>query len=265
MAIRFTSILRDLIVEGSRQDAFIQNYIKPKKGEKKGKLPFQVMVKIIAADPTTKNLEGIDLENITQEDFNKIHIGKYSKWMIENYIKTYVNMSGTMEPDSPETKRSIERAQSLFMEDLYKITGDLMKFERFKNRLPQEVRDINKLTPETLYDQVKNFSLEKTRATKDEKKEASKTYEHPGGEVVYRGSEWTVVRISDQGELGKNAACFYGGQHKDVQNGETRWCTSSPGLTYFNTYIKQGPLYVLIPNSPRPFTGSMDVEKLCST
>ena len=74
------------------------------------------------------------------------------------------------------------------MEDLYKVTGDLMKFERFKNRLPQEARDINKLTPETLYDQVKDFSLEKTKATADEKKEASKTYQHPGAEIVYRGA-----------------------------------------------------------------------------
>ena len=47
-----------------------------------------------------------------------------------------------------------------------------MKFERFKNRLPQEYRDINKLTPDTLYDQVKDFSLEKTKASKEEKKEA---------------------------------------------------------------------------------------------
>jgi hypothetical protein len=41
--------------------------------------------------------------------------------------------------------------------------------------------------------------------------------------------------------------------------GETRWCTSSPGLTWFDRYIKDGPLYVVIPNSPRKFTGSMDL------
>jgi hypothetical protein len=201
----------------------------------------------------------MDSDNLKPEDIEKVKIGKYTQWILKNYVTPNVDMSGITDPNSPAVKRAIEQSQLLFMEDLYKITGDLMKFERFKNRLPQEARDINKLTPETLYDQVKDFSLEKTRATKDEKREASRTYEHPGGEVVYRGSEWTVVRISDQGELGKNAACFYGGQHKDVQNGETRWCTSSPGLTYFNTYIKQGPLYVLIPNSPRPFTGSMDI------
>ena len=31
--------------------------------------------------------------------------------------------------------------------------------------------------------------------------------------------------------------------------GETRWCTSSPGLNYFDSHIKQGPLYVILPNN----------------
>ncbi len=119
--------------------------------------------------------------------------------------------------------------------------------------------DINKLTPETLYDQVKDFSLEKTKATAEEKKEASTTYQHPGAESVKRFDNWTVVKISDMGQLGKDAACFYGGYYLEPQKGETRWCTSSPGLTWFDRYIKDGPLYVVIPNSPTKFTGSMDV------
>ena len=45
----------------------------------------------------------------------------------------------------------------------------------------------------------------------------------------------------------------------EPQRGETRWCTSSPGLTWFDRYIKDGPLYVVIPNSPRKFTSSMDL------
>jgi hypothetical protein len=144
------------------------------------------------------------------------------------------------------------------MEDLYKVTGDLQKFERFKNRLPQEFRDINKLNTETLYDQVKDFSLEKTKATKDEKKEASKTYQHPGADIVFRGNDWTVARISDTGQIGKDAACFYGGSYQEPGKGETRWCTSSPGLTWFDRYIKDGPLYVVIPNSGKEFTGGKE-------
>ena len=95
-------------------------------------------------------------------------------------------------------------------------------------------------------------------APKEEKKEASKTYEHPGAEIVFRGSDWTVARISDQGQLGKDAAQFYGGSYQEPSRGETRWCTSSPGLSYFNGYIKDGPLYVVIPNSGRKFSGEKE-------
>jgi hypothetical protein len=202
----------------------------------------------------------MDIDSARPEDMEKVKIGKYTQWILKNYATPNINLeSGITDPNSPAVKQAIKQYQDLFMEDLYKVTGDLMKFERYKNRLPQEYRDINKLTPETLYDQVKDFSLEKTKATADEKKEASKTYSHPGAESVEKFSEWTVVKISDTGQLGKDAACFYGGYYLEPQKGETRWCTSSPGLTWFDRYIKDGPLYVVIPNSPTKFTGSMEV------
>jgi hypothetical protein len=135
------------------------------------------------------------------------------------------------------------------MEDLYKITADLQKFDRHKGKIPSELRDINKLTPEKLYDLVKDFSMEKTKASKEEKKIASQTYEHPGGEIVFRGPEWTIAKVEDKGQLGKDAACFYGGNQLEPSKGETRWCTSAPGLSWFDRYIKDGPLYVIIPNT----------------
>ena len=256
MAIRFTSILRDLIIESSRFQILADKYLKPKKGERNADMTFETLFSIIAADPTSKIPEGMDIDNVRPEDMEKVKIGKYTQWLLKNFV-TPTTLD--VEPDSPRYKGAFQQYQELFLEDLYKVTGDLMKFERFKNRLPQEARDINKLTIETLYDQVKDFTLEKTKATADEKKEASKTYQHPGADIVFRGSEWTVARISDQGQLGKNAACFYGGNYLEPSKGETRWCTSSPGLTWFDRYIKDGPLYVVIPNSPRKFTSSMDI------
>jgi hypothetical protein len=256
MAIKFTNILRDLIIESSRFQVLFDKYVKPNKETRKGMMPLSILFEIIAADPTSRVPEGMTSDTAKPEDMEKVKIGKYVQWMLKNFV-TPTNLD--VEPDSPRYKGAYQQYQELFMEDLYKITGDLMKFERFKNRLPQEARDINKLTPETLYDQVKDFSLEKTKATADEKKEASKTYQHPGADIVYKGSDWTVARISDTGQLGKDAACFYGGNYLEPQRGETRWCTSSPGLTWFDRYIKDGPLYVVIPNSPRKFTGSMDL------
>ncbi len=256
MAIRFTNILRDLIIESSRFQVLFDKYVKPNKETRKALMPFETLFAIIAADPTSRIPEGMDIDSARPEDMEKVKIGKYTQWILKNFV-TPTNLD--VEPDSPRYKGAYQQYQELFMEDLYKVTGDLMKFERFKNRLPQEYRDINKLTPETLYDQVKDFSLEKTKATADEKKEASKTYQHPGADIVYRGSDWTVARISDQGQLGKDAACFYGGYYLEPQKGETRWCTSSPGLTWFDRYIKDGPLYVVIPNSPRKFTSGDEI------
>jgi Leucine-rich repeat (LRR) protein len=259
MAIKFTNILRDLIIESSRFQILFDKYVKPNKETRKGMMPLSILFEIIAADPTSRIPEGMTAQSAKPEDMEKVKIGKYVQWILKNYATPNIDLGGITDPNSDRAKQAIKQYQELFMEDLYKVTGDLMKFERFKNRLPQEARDINKLTPETLYDQVKDFSLEKTKATADEKKEASKTYQHPGAEIVYKGSDWTVARISDTGQLGKDAACFYGGNYLEPQKGETRWCTSSPGLTWFDRYIKDGPLYVVIPNSPRKFTGSMDL------
>jgi hypothetical protein len=136
-----------------------------------------------------------------------------------------------------------------FFEDLYGVTNNLKKFDRFKTRLPENFRNINTLNVDELYDLVKDFSLEKTKASKEEKEIAKTTYEHPGGNVDFRGSDWTIVKIDDTSQLGKDAACFYGGNHLESPKGETNWCTSSPGLSYFERYIKDGPLYVIIPNN----------------
>lgn len=111
-----------------------------------------------------------------------------------------------------------------------------------------------KLSPSQLYDAVKDFSLEKTKASAEEKEKASQTFAHPGGEILKRGKEWTLVRITDPGELGRDAACFYGGYQLDTAEGESRWCTSSPGYdSWFNRYIKDGPLYVIIKNEDTKF------------
>ena len=63
-----------------------------------------------------------------------------------------------------------------------------------------------------------------------------------------------MVRITDPGELGRDAACFYGGYQLDTAEGESRWCTSSPGYdSWFNRYIKEGPLYIIIKNEDTKF------------
>ena len=256
MSLRFTNLLRDLIVESSRFQVLFDKFVKPKEKGQRGFMPFETLFALIVADPTTKVPEGMDIDTIKPTDMDRVKIGKYAQWLIKNFMTPKLPADHPLmisDPQSGQYKQALTQFQSLFMEDLYKVTINLQKYERFKNRLAQEYRDINKLSIETLQDQVKDFSLEKTKATADEKKEASVTYANPGANIVYRGQDWTVAKISDKGPLGKEAACFYGGSHNEGRRGETTWCTSSPGLSWFDRYIGRGPLYVVIPNKARSF------------
>jgi hypothetical protein len=234
--MKFTSILKSVILEQSRFELLFDALTKPstnKEGKKvKPKLNKDEFIALVSADPTTRT-NNVNMLTAKPEDLAKVKAGKYVQWLIKNYLTPVTER----QPDDNGYDREVAQVKETFMEDLYKVTEDLTKFERFKNRLPEDKRDINKLTTSSLYDAVKDFDLTLATTTKAERKSAPV---HPGGKLVYDGANWRVVEIEDKGPVGKEAACFYGGN-----NQETRWCTSSPGLTYFERYIKDGPLYVI--------------------
>ena len=247
--MKFTSLLKSIIVEQSRFEVLMNALTKSgkdKEGNKlRPKLSQKEFIDLVLADPTTR-LNNVDIETATPEELGKIKAGSYVPWLIKHYLlpKTETN------PGDYSYERDVKRAKSVFMEDLYKVTDDLKKFDRFKGRLDKEMRDINKLTPDQLYDAVKDFDLTLATTTKAERKSAPV---HPGAKLVYDGDNWRVVEIEDKGMVGKEAACFYGGN-----NQETRWCTSAPGASWFDRYIKDGPLYVVFnPNDTdvSPMTG----------
>ena len=247
--MKFTNILKNIILEDSRFTLLYDKLVdKGGKKPQEGKIPFDILKTIIFADPTTRAPQSLlqNIETLTPEQMEIVKVGKYSQWLLKNFLKP--TFEGEVEVGSPQYKRMTKEYKDRFLEDLYKVTDDLKKFERFKGQLPQESRDIAKLTPDSLFGLVKDFKLEKTKGSKQEKEEAKLSYQYPGSTVAFRGPNWTVVKIEDQSELGKNAACFFGGYH-EADMGETRWCTSSPGLNYFDSHIKQGPLYVILPNN----------------
>jgi hypothetical protein len=238
--MKFTEVLKNIISEDVRSELFIKKFTQPTKDKKTGQkinpvLTVEELFELIKNDPTSRIPEGAQ----SIEDVKKT--GGYVQWMI-NQIKR-LRPEGVGKSKNPHP---IE----MFFEDLYKVKDDLTKFERFKGQLPEDKRDINKLTSDELYDLVKDFSLEKATTTKAERKDAK--YNHPGGEFVLETPEYVLTKIERQDELGKEAACFYGGNNK-----ETRWCTSAPGLTYFERYIKDGPLYQIFDKSSEvsPETG----------
>ena len=245
--MKFTSILKNVILENqTRFEVLLDNLTKPRKnkdGEKiKPILSKEEFFNLVQGDPTSK------MNNITIDDvknYSKIKAGSYVQWLIKQYLNPKTESSS----DSDYYRTEVKIMKDRFFEDLYKVTNDLKKFERFKMRVPENLRNINNLSVDELYDLVKDISLEKTKGTKEEKEIAKSTYEYPGSDIVFKGSKWTIVKITDTGKLGKDAACFYGGSHLEPARGETKWCTSSPGLSYFERYIKDGPLYVIIPNN----------------
>lgn len=188
-------------------DLFVYN---PK--DKLHTLTEDILFKLIDADPTTQKNEGKDIK-----------VGKYTNWIIKNYLKNIDNF---------------EKYRKLYVEDLYKLTLDLKKFDRFKHKFNLEDRNIDNHTRDTLYDLVKNLDSSLLSTTKKERKVLDV---HPGADLFFDGDIWRVVKIHRDDKLGKEAACFYGGY-----NEETRWCTSAPGTNYFNSYIRRGPLYVIL-------------------
>jgi hypothetical protein len=266
--MKFTSLLSKLISEQSRFQVLYDKMVKPSdKSDKKGKdakglMDFEQLKSIIFADPTTIVPEGLgDIDTISVNDMEKVKVGKYSQWLLKNFVSPKNSelelSSQEIDPKSREFKNAVAEFRRLFMEDLYKTTDDLKKFERAKQYLPQEQRDINKFTPKSLFDTLRDFQIPEKKKAELEKKEAKKSregFKHAGGEIIFEGPNWTLIKISDQGQTGKDAAIWYGGFHEH-DKGESRWCTSSPGLTYFNGYIKDGPLYVVFPNDDKGQVG----------
>ena len=250
--MKFTNILKSIILENSRFKVLYDSLVQQPSPEGKAKpdpkkIPFEVLKALIFGDPTTIIPRGaeFDIDTATVEDMEKIKVGKYTNWLIKNFMKP-ANIEAN--PEDPRAyAQAVKQYQDLFMEDLYKVTTDLKKYERFKNTFPQEKRDIAKLTKDDVYELTKDLSLDKTKASKTEKEQAKKSYEHPGANVVFRGPTWTVIKIEGTSELQKDAACFYGGSHMP-EKGESRWCTSSPGAEWWKRYLSKGPLYVILPN-----------------
>jgi hypothetical protein len=256
--MRFQSVLKKLIVENSRFKVLYDKMVIPsakaieKNPKAKGLMNFDILKQIIFTDPDTKAPENFDIEGASIEDMDKVKVGKYTQWLLKHFVAPPMTEElKAMDPKSKEFKNAIKSYRELYMEDLYKKTNELKHYEQVKQYLPQEKRDINKITPSELLDIFVNVKLPEKKQMELEKKMASKTregFKHAGGQIIHEGGDWVVIKIEGNNATSKDAAQYYGGYH-EPQNGETNWCTSSPGLTWFESYIKDGPLYVVFPQN----------------
>jgi Leucine-rich repeat (LRR) protein len=218
----------------------------------KGLIPFEILKQIIFTDPDTKAPENFDVEGASVQDMENVKVGKYTNWLLKHFIKPTLSSDlQSLDPQSKEYKEAVKRYREQFMEDLYKKKNELKHFEQVKQSLPQEQRDINNITPDGLLDIYTNVKLSDKKMKELEKKMVKKTREgfnHAGGKIVHEGADWVVIKIEGNNATSKDAAQYYGGYH-EPQMGETNWCTSSPGLSWFENYIKDGPLYVIFPQN----------------
>jgi hypothetical protein len=252
--LKLKNIFKKLILEDSRLDVLIDKYTKPIKGktpkDTKSIMGLDTLAQIIFADPTTKKPEGTDTSDLSLENLKNIQPGQYVNWMLKNFERPEVDESG-----------NVSRARELFMEDLFKLTDDLTKFTRYKQYFPVDKRDINKFTTASLFTFLNNFELPEKVKEKLKKSEVKKEirkeregFKHPGATVEFVGDNYTVIKIEGTGEKQQEAASWYGGFY-DHQNGESRWCTSPPNSSYFRTYAKDGPLYVILANEDNGIVG----------
>ena len=236
MSLRFTNILGTVILEQSRYEVLVDKFAKAKKKGQKPKIELDILIDLMQADPTTKgDFDGDrDTRDVTK-------VGAYTQWLIKQWMGLQQIADASFDYGSKEWENELKSQQDQFMEDLYKVTDDLLKFDYLKKtgRYKGE-RDINQIkSVDELYDQIKDYNISKEELTTT-KAERAEMEVHPGAKQGFDGNRWQVIEIHNN-PMGKEAACYYGGQNR-----ETRWCTSSPGLNYYDRYIKDGPLYVVM-------------------
>ena len=138
--MKFNSVLRRILLEADDKSRFQVFYDKlvapnPKDPKSKGFMAFDTLKQIIFADPTTKKPENFDEEGASVEDMAKVQPGKYTNWLLKNFVKpstSDLEEVGNADPSSPEYKTTIKEFKRRFVEDLFKFTDILGKFEKVK-------------------------------------------------------------------------------------------------------------------------------------
>ena len=114
---------------------------------------------------------------------------------------------------------------ALKLEDLYKVTEPLIVFQQYKQRLPQEKRDINKLTVFDLYnveEQIKAPHINSDTISNNFDEAVKVWYDGPLGYLIT--------------PLTKEAAQKY--------SKGTKWCTGAMEHNRFDYYNRRGPLFI---------------------
>ena len=87
--MKFTSILKRVILEQSRFELLSDALTKPskdKEGNKvKPRMSKEEFNQLVQADPTTR-LNNVDLTDADSKELEKVKAGKYVQWLIKQYL-----------------------------------------------------------------------------------------------------------------------------------------------------------------------------------
>ena len=269
--MKFVNLLKQLVLESKNVENLINTYAFGEKKNEKGKTkkslmsPDELMI-IISNDPTSR-IKGLRPENVVNQLYNPdiknseeyVELGlesvekpgDYVEWIISQLRKLPIaaDQIAPFKEDKKRFEQVYRTMRDLYFADLFKTKQNLIRFHANKNtdRISKEMRDIGQYSSFDALDRVvSDLPLETATTTKSERKESRV---HPGAKMVYQTPNWDVIKIERDDELGKEAACFYGGNQMKSGRGETNWCTSAPGLNFFQRYISKGPLFVILPKS----------------
>jgi hypothetical protein len=268
--MKITKVLSNLITEDARFQVLYKQYVLPSGDRKKGILPFEIVRAIVFTDPTTRP-QDYDVASASVEDMtsDKVKVGKYVQWMLKRFVTPQLtNEDGEpIEQGTEEYKRDAVEYRRHFMEDLPQFKELLTKYERFKGSLvdasKKNIDNVKSFTELAQLDvkygdtTVELGSYRGKKVKKDAGTAVNKNFDIPGAEILKVGSEYTLIRISDKGDLGSKAASYFGGYDGKLERGETNWCTASTGSINSHNYRQKGPLYIIIANDDKGKVGQI--------
>jgi len=119
-------------------------------------------------------------------------------------------------------------------EDFYKVSDYLALFEKFKNVIPSDSRDINSIKSlQELYSVVKDFEGNEDTIPTSKKSEIRKIKDTEI-DKIFNDEQWLVMIPKTE-----RASCMIGKG--------TQWCTAAEeSRNMFNSYNSDGPLFVII-------------------
>jgi len=167
---------------------------------------------LISADPYSK----VDMEK------GAGYAGQYSEWILKTFLKVF-------DERGEGAGKTINHVRRFLNEDLYKLNSDLKIYDKNKSKVSlnkKNVRDINQVPDfQTLYYIIKPFVPKYEEETVKDKSKVR---------ILLDNSQYFVgvpLTLSSSQSLGNN----------------TRWCTAarSENNTYYDSYTKDGPLYVV--------------------